>query len=73
MLLSAEEGTLTSGFGAEMAALVQEKAWRHLKHPVLRVGAEDRCIPASRTLEDLMLPTTNGILESILSAKRAVG
>ena len=37
-LVTAEEGTLTGGFGAEIAARVQEVAWSDLRAPVRRVA-----------------------------------
>ena len=44
-LVTAEEGTLTGGFGAEIAARVQEVAWSDLRAPVRRVAARDGIIP----------------------------
>ncbi|HEU5249171.1 MAG TPA: transketolase C-terminal domain-containing protein, partial [Thermoanaerobaculia bacterium] len=45
-LVTAEEGTLTGGFGAEIAARVQEIAWSGLRAPVRRVAARDGIIPS---------------------------
>ena len=56
-LVTAEEGTLTGGFGAEIAARVQEAAWSDLRGPVQRVAARDGIIPSARPLEDAMLPS----------------
>ena len=44
-LVTAEEGTLTGGFGAEIAARVREVAWSDLRAPVRRVAARDGIIP----------------------------
>ena len=39
------EATLTSGYGAELAALVQERCFFHLEAPVLRVTGWDTPYP----------------------------
>jgi pyruvate/2-oxoglutarate/acetoin dehydrogenase E1 component len=64
-LLTAEEGTLTGGFGAEIAARVQEVAWSDLRAPVRRVAARDGIIPSARPLEDAMLPGVHDVVEAI--------
>lgn len=66
-LVTAEEGTLTGGFGAEIAARVQELAWSDLRGPVRRVAARDGIIPSARPLEDAMLPSANDVVEAILA------
>ncbi len=65
-LVTAEEGTLTGGFGAEIAARVQEAAWGDLRGPVQRVAARDGIIPSARPLEDAMLPSARDVVEAIL-------
>ena len=64
-LVTVEEGTLTSGIGAEIAARVQERAWRDLRGPIRRVAARDGIIPTARTLEDDMLPSTGDIIAAV--------
>ncbi len=66
-LVTAEEGTLTGGFGAEIAARVQELAWGDLRRPVVRVAARDGIIPAARPLEEAMLPGAHDIVEAIVA------
>jgi pyruvate/2-oxoglutarate/acetoin dehydrogenase E1 component len=66
-LVTAEEGTLTGGFGAEIAARVQEAAWSDLRRPVQRVAARDGIIPSARPLEDAMLPGAAGVVEAIVA------
>ena len=39
------EATLTSGFGAELSALVQETCFYHLEAPVVRVAGWDTPYP----------------------------
>jgi pyruvate/2-oxoglutarate/acetoin dehydrogenase E1 component len=64
-LVTVEEGTLTGGFGAEIAARVQELAWSDLKKPVLRVAARDGIIPAARPLEEAFLPGAADVIEAV--------
>jgi pyruvate/2-oxoglutarate/acetoin dehydrogenase E1 component len=64
-LVTAEEGTLTGGFGAEIAARAQEAAWSDLRAPVQRVGARDGIIPSARPLEDAMLPSVEDLVAAI--------
>jgi len=66
-LVTVEEGTLTGGFGAEIAARVTEQAWSELRGPVQRVAARDGIIPSARPLEDAMLPGAAEIVEAILA------
>jgi pyruvate/2-oxoglutarate/acetoin dehydrogenase E1 component len=64
-LVTAEEGTLTGGFGAEIAARVQQEAWSDLRAPVQRVAARDGIIPSARPLEDAMLPSVDDVVQAI--------
>jgi pyruvate/2-oxoglutarate/acetoin dehydrogenase E1 component len=64
-LVTAEEGTLTGGFGAEIAARVQELAWSDLRAPVRRVAARDGIIPSARALEDAMLPSVADVVHAV--------
>ena len=66
-LVTAEEGGLTGGFGAEIAARVQELAWSDLRAPVRRVAAADGIIPAAPTLEEAVLPQVEDVVETVLS------
>jgi pyruvate/2-oxoglutarate/acetoin dehydrogenase E1 component len=66
-LVTAEEGTLTGGFGAEIAARVQELLWSDLRRPVQRVAARDGIIPSARPLEDAMLPAAKDVVEAIVA------
>jgi len=66
-LVTAEEGTLTGGFGAEIAARMQEAAWSDLRAPVRRVAARDGIIPSARPLEDAMLPSVEDVVDAVMS------
>ena len=66
-LVTVEEGTLTGGFGAEIAARVQELAWDDLRRPVGRVAARDGIIPAARGLEDAVLPGVGDVVDAIVA------
>ena len=44
------------GYGAEIAATVQEEAFWHLDQPVLRIGAKNTPTPTSPPLEDAVVP-----------------
>jgi pyruvate/2-oxoglutarate/acetoin dehydrogenase E1 component len=72
-LVTLEEGTLTAGVGAEIAARVQEHAWGALRGPVKRVAASDSIIPAAGTLEAGVLPSAAAVVETVRAASRAWG
>jgi pyruvate dehydrogenase E1 component beta subunit len=59
----AHEAPRTSGFGAELAATIQEKAMLHLEAPILRVTGFDTPVPY--TLEHEYLPDANRILDAV--------
>jgi pyruvate dehydrogenase E1 component beta subunit len=64
-LIIAHEAHRNLGCGAEIASLVQEHAFDYLDAPIVRVGALDIPIPASKPLEDVVLPGVTRILEAI--------
>ncbi|UVO49675.1 dehydrogenase E1 component subunit alpha/beta [Sphingomonas sp. SUN019] len=49
------------GFGAELAARIQEAAWGRLKAPVARLGARYTPIPFAQNLEAMHFPGAEGI------------
>jgi 2-oxoisovalerate dehydrogenase E1 component beta subunit len=57
------EAPRTSGFGAELAATIQEKAILHLEAPILRVTGFDTPFPY--TLEREYLPDADRILDAV--------
>ncbi len=60
------EAPRTCGYGAELAALIQEKAFLHLKAPIGRVTGFDTPFPYA--LEKINLPDGNRVLHAIRGA-----
>ncbi len=58
------EAQVFSGFGAEVAAQITERAFYHLEAPVLRVGGFDIPYPAAK-LEEFYLPDVDRILDAV--------
>ena len=56
-----DEGHRSYGVGAELAALISEEAFYDLDAPVRRLCAMDVPIPFSPVLEDVTVPTADGI------------
>jgi 2-oxoisovalerate dehydrogenase E1 component len=54
-VLILHEDTLTSGFGAEIAAHIAEHCFKYLDAPVMRCGSLDTAIPMNKALEDQFL------------------
>lgn len=68
-VLIVHEDTITSGFGAEIAAIVAAEAFERLDAPVQRVAAKDAPVPYGPELENAMLPQESDVfnaLESLL-------
>lgn len=59
-----DEGHLNYGVTAEIASRITAKAFYHLDAPVQRLGAMDVPVPFSPALEDLTVPTPQGVAES---------
>jgi len=62
VLVVAHEAVRFCGFGAEIAAQVQEQAGDHLDAPVQRIGAPSVPIPVSPPVEDEYLPSAADIV-----------
>ena len=60
----AHEACVKGGFGAEIAAVIQEKAFDKLKEPVKRVGAPNVPVPFAPVLEKAYLPDYKDILDA---------
>ena len=69
-LIIADAAWKTGGFAAELSALVAEKAFSHLKSPILRVALPDTPAPASRTLEKAYYRTAEDIASAVKQVLR---
>jgi acetoin:2,6-dichlorophenolindophenol oxidoreductase subunit beta len=66
----AHEAVARMGFGAEVAAVVQELAFDWLDAPIERVGAKFAPIPFAPVMEEYVVPYQADVLEAI---RRTVG
>jgi pyruvate/2-oxoglutarate/acetoin dehydrogenase E1 component len=71
-LVTLEEGTLTGGIGAEIAARVQDAAWDSLRAPIRRVAAADGAIPAAEALEAAAIPAAGDVVRAVRSLSAPV-
>jgi len=55
------EACRTGGFGAEIAAIISEKAFDYLDAPIKRVAALDSPVPFNPKMEDYVLPNEEDI------------
>lgn len=60
------EACRTGGFGAELAARIQEELFDVLAAPVKRVAARDVPMPFSPPLEDFVLPKAADVVAAVL-------
>ena len=65
-LLTVEEGTLSLGWGAEIAARVAERSDDFSRTSIRRVAALDLPIANAKTLEDAILPSVQDIVNAAL-------
>jgi len=66
----AHEAVTRMGWGAEVAAVVQEKAFDYLDAPIARVGARFAPIPFAPVMEEWVVPHAKDVLAAI---KKTVG
>ena len=59
------EACLTGGFGAELAARIQEELFDYLDAPIKRVAAKDVPLPFSPGLEDYCLPNVSDVVDAV--------
>lgn len=65
-----DEGHQSFGITAEIASRISERAFYHLDAPVQRMGAMDVPVPFSPALEDLTVPTPEGVAARARAAVR---
>jgi 2-oxoisovalerate dehydrogenase E1 component len=68
--LVAHEDCLSWGYGAEIAARIGDELFDHLDGPVRRVGATDTFVAYAPSLEDVILPQTEGLQKAMLELHR---
>ncbi len=66
-LVTVEEGWAFAGIGAELAAIMMEKAFDWLDAPVARVASEDVPLPYAANLEKLALPSPDKVVAAAKS------
>jgi pyruvate dehydrogenase E1 component beta subunit len=59
------EACVTGGFGAELAARIQDELFDELDAPVKRIGARDVPIPFSPQMEDFVLPSVDDVVTAV--------
>jgi len=64
-VLIVHEDSLTGGIGAEIAAVISDRAFQYLDAPVRRVAALDTPVPFAPSLEEEVLPNTGRIVEAL--------
>ena len=64
-ILIVHEATRTSGFGAELAALIAESAFEFLDGPIMRLSSPDAPVPAAPELAGYYLPDVNKIVTAV--------
>ena len=68
-LLIVEEDHLTGGWGAEVAALISERAFHHLAGPIRRLAGLDTPVPCAASLEHLFVPSVERIISAIVEMR----
>jgi pyruvate/2-oxoglutarate/acetoin dehydrogenase E1 component len=63
----AHQAYRSSGFGAEVAATIAERAWGRLSSPVARLGGLDVPVPFSPPLEEYVLPDAARVAAAVRS------
>lgn len=59
------EDTITSGFGAEIAAVIAKEAFAYLDAPIERLATADVPIPYNLGMMDVVIPTPENIIERL--------
>lgn len=64
------EDNLTGGIGAEVAAIISDRAFQALDAPIRRVAALDTPVPFAPPLEEFCLPNTQKVLSVLRELSR---
>jgi pyruvate/2-oxoglutarate/acetoin dehydrogenase E1 component len=64
-LVTVHEASRRSGYGAEIAATVAEKAFYDLDAPIKRIGAANTPLPFSPKLENFVIPDEQAIVKGV--------
>jgi pyruvate dehydrogenase E1 component beta subunit len=65
-LFTVEENPRVGGWGAEIVALVADEGFYSLDAPLVRITTPHIPLPSAAVLEDLAIPTTDRIVETIV-------
>lgn len=64
-LITVEESRMKGGIGSDIAAEMQEKLFKHIKSPVLRVTAPAVPVPAAPALQKFYIPQEEDIIAAV--------
>jgi pyruvate dehydrogenase E1 component beta subunit len=64
-LVTVHEACRRSGYGAEIAATVAEKAFYDLDAPIKRIGAANTPLPFSPKMESFVIPDEQAIVKGV--------
>src|SRR5690625_2866340 len=64
-LIIVHEAVKRGGFGGEIASIIMEKAFHHLKAPIKRLGGKFVPIPCNKRLERAAVPQVEDIVEAV--------
>ena len=59
------EANTFGGFGAEIAAMLADLAFDNIKAPIKRIGALEAPVPVSPSLEVMVIPNKQKIIETV--------
>lgn len=69
-ILIVHDANVSGGFGAEVAARVQDRHFDDLDAPVARLGAADTRVPSAPALQRALLPDVDGIVRAATALVR---
>jgi pyruvate dehydrogenase E1 component beta subunit len=70
-LYTVEENPRLLGWGAEISSIVSEEAFWDLDGPIVRITTPHVPLPSADSLEDLVIPSVERIVDEIETAIRA--